>query len=97
MIVKTWKEFLECLLPDILPDKGEHEMTDSLKLGSDICECGHFRSQHADRCSEWRDGGYCPCEWFRFSRDADQGELETWSLHHRSRWEFEKQIEDSVR
>lgn len=52
-------------------EKGQH--------GSDICECGDFRSQHSESkrlCAN------CGCLAFRFFRTADDRDLGIWNKYH---------------
>lgn len=48
--------------------------------GSDICECGDFRSQHrTGKCS------CCGCNRFRFAWPADANNRAIWEKYHKER------------
>lgn len=46
--------------------------------GSDICQCGDFRSEHTDNklCR------VCPCGQFRFAHKASDEDLYVWNKYH---------------
>lgn len=50
--------------------------TPTVPRGSDICECGEFRSQHRPKCS------LCECVQFRFAHTATPEDLAIWEAYH---------------
>jgi len=57
-------------------------------IGSDICLCGDYRSQHG-----WRTAAYCRvcgnstapydgCQAFRYARSSTDEEVKHWKRHH---------------
>lgn len=66
-------------------------------LGTDLCYCGDYLSQHADggagRCRVGScDGNYSRgdrpggCGRFRFSRRANEAEIAHWRVYHEIAW-----------
>lgn len=70
-----------------------------MNLGSDLCKCGDYRSQHKD----WQTTGGLKCEVhscrvpygdphaprcqkFEFSRRATPEDEKHWNEYHRERW-----------
>lgn len=57
------------------------EYTHGSPIGSDLCYCGDFRSQHK-QTSVGKFLCFCGCTEFRFSACASGADLETWHRHH---------------
>lgn len=52
-------------------------------LGSDICECGDFRSQHYRVGFHSKEAcAVCRCNVFRFFAEASSKDMETWNEYH---------------
>lgn len=57
------------------------------ELGSDICDCGDFRSQHRheNRFTKEMTRCFCGCNVFRFAYRALEADLQTWNKYHAGR------------
>lgn len=51
------------------------------ETGSDICECGDFRSEHF-RPGRTPDTCFCGCKKFRFSHAATTADMQIWNEYH---------------
>ena len=52
-----------------------------MEHGSDICECGDWRSQHQDHEGAC-DVPFCECLEFSFWKEANELERKDWEKHH---------------
>jgi len=66
-----------------------------MKLGSDLCECGDFRSQHYRNGFHSKEAcAVCGCNLFRLFAKADAQGLEIWQKYHAGRDALQKETKE---